>query len=437
MTSGTWLVIFGLIALNALYVSAEFGAVGVRRSRIRQLAEQGNRLAIALLPAVEDAHLLDRYVAACQIGITLSSLALGAYGQAALTPALARALAGPAPPVTALPLAAAIVLVGLAALQVVLGELVPKSAALQFPVQAALYTHVFMRASLFVFGRAIRFLNGSANLFLRLFGIRPVGHRHIHSPEEIDLLIADSRRGGMLEPEEEQRLHRAIRLGSRRVHQLMVPRPYVQAIPVDTPAPEVLRIMAGSSYTRLPVYEGDIDHPIGLLHVKDVLQAYVRRGADINLRDLLRPLPAVPEVATADRLIATFQNRRTHQAIVTDEYGGVAGLVTLEDVLAEVIGEAPDEFKRRQPRPERLPDGRVRLPGLMRVDEAEPWVGVHWEAEADTVGGLVLDALGHEPAAGERVEIQGVPVEVEAVAHHAVVSVLVVPQPVAPEEEPA
>jgi len=435
VTVGVWLVVAGLIALNALYVVAEFGAVSVRRSRVRQLAEEGNRLARAFLPEVEDARRLDRYVATCQIGITISSLALGAYGQATLARSLQAALVTADWRVgAAASVATALVLAGLSALQIVVGELVPKAIALQYPVQSALYTQGLLRWSRAVFSGFIPLLNGSATLVVRLFGMEPVGQRHIHSPEEIDLLIAESRHGGLLEPEEERRLHRAIRLGSRPVHQLMVPRPYIEAIPVDTPPDQVLERMAASPYTRLPVYEGTIDNVIGMLHVKDVMEAFITRDRTFTARELLRPLPAVPEMATTDRLLAAFRAQHSQQAIVTDEYGGVAGLVTLEDVLAEVIGEVPDEFKKHQPRPERLPDGRVRLPGLMRLDEAAEWVGVLWTGEADTVGGLVLDELGHEPRPGETLEIAGVPVEVEATSRHAVVSVLAHPLPRLREE---
>ncbi len=438
MTLGVVAVIIGLLAVNAFYVAAEFGAVSARRSRIRELAEAGNRLAAGLLPAVEDSRRLDRYISACQLGITLSSLGLGAYGQATLARSLRAGLGtwGGLGQGAAESVAATVVLLGLSALQVVLAELVPKALALQYPTQAALYTVLPMRWSLALFSGLIAVLNAGSLLLLRSFGVQPVGQRHIHSPEEIDLLIAESRTGGLLDAEEEQRLHRAIRLSARPVHQLMVPRPYIEGIALDSPPEQVLSTLARSPYTRLPVYEGSIDNVVGMLHLKDVLEAHLTRGPRFSLRNLLRPLPAVPEMATADRLLGLFRSRRTHQAIVTDEYGGVAGLVTLEDVLAEVIGEVPDEMKRQQPRPTRLPDGRVRLAGLMRPEDAEPWVGRLWTGEADTIGGLVTEALGRLPAAGDRLELAGVPVEVETVRRHAVVSLLATPLPPPAEEEP-
>lgn len=425
------LVILLLIALTALYVAAEFAAVSVRRSRIRQRAEQGDPAARRVLPYLDDPQALDRYIAACQIGITLTSLIIGAYGQAAL----ARPLAGllqrlwKMDEAAALSAAAAVILVGLTVLAMVASELVPKSLALQFPTQVALRTSLPMKWSMALFSPTVRFLNGSGALALRALGVEPVGHRHIHSPEEIDLLIAESRDGGLLEPDEHRRLRRALQLGIRPARHLMVPRREIVGVEIDTPVDEVLRTMAETPYTRLPVYAGDIDHVEGLLHTKDLFRGYLEGGRVRSVRQLMRPILMVHESVTADRLLTMMRERRSHQAIVMDEFGGVAGLVTLDDVLTEVMGEVADEFRRDEPGPERLDDGRARIPGWMRVDEAEPWLGRLWDGEADTVGGRVMEALGHVPAPGERVVIEGVAVEVEAVEGHAVKSILVHPAP--------
>lgn len=436
MSLFTWLVIFVLIALTALYVAAEFAAVSVRRSRIRQSAEQGDTRAAILLPYIDDPHQLDQYIAASQVGITLSSLILGAFGQATLagdlTPLLVRF--GGLQEATAQSLSAVFVLVGLTALAMVLSELVPKSLALQFPTQTALHTVRPMRWSLTLMSWLIRVLNGSGMLILRMLGLSAAGHRHIHSPEEIDLLIGESREGGLLKPDEHRRLRRALQLSVRPARQLMVPRPRVVAVDVDTPTDEVLRRLAGTPYTRLPVYRGSIDNVVGMLHSKDLVIRHLEEGPAPNLEALMRPILIVHESVTADRLLTLMRDRRSHQAIVADEYGGVAGLVTLEDVMAEVLGAVGDEFKPAEPTPETLPDGRVRLPGPMRLDEAEPWIGILWEGEADTVGGRVTEELGHLPEPGERLEIDGVEVEVERVSNHAVASVLAAPL-AQPEED--
>lgn len=423
------LVITGLIALTALYVAAEFAAVSVRRSRIRQRAEQGDAAALRLLPYLDDPQALDSYIAACQIGITLTSLIIGAYGQASM----AGPLAGVIQRVSSLSesgarsTAAVVILVVLTVLAMVLSELVPKSLALQFPTQVALRTSLPMKWSLVAFSIFIRFLNGSGNLALRAMGVQPVGHRHIHSPEEIDLLIAESRDGGLLEPDEHKRLRRALQLGIRPARHLMVPRQEIVGVEIDTPIDDVLMRMAMTPYTRLPVYRGDIDHVEGLLHTKDLFRGYLDSGRVRSIRELMRPILMVHESVTADRLLTLMRERRSHAAIVMDEFGGVAGLVTLDDVLTEVMGEIADEFRVNEPRPEKLDDGRVRLPGWLRLDEAEPWIGILWEGEADTVGGRVMEELGHVPQAGETVEIDGVRVEVESVSGHAVASVLATP----------
>ena len=422
------LVVLLLIAFTALYVAAEFAAVSVRRSRIRQRAEQGDGAARSLLKVVDHPAALDRYIAASQIGITLTSLILGAYSQATLAPMMVPLIvrASGLSEAAARSTASVAVLVVLTIVAMVLGELVPKSLALQFPTAVALWTVRPMKWSLAAFSWFIGFLNGSGAAALRLMGAEAVGHRHIHSPEEIDLLIAESRDGGLLEPDEHRRLRRALQLGVRPARHLMTPRQRIAAVDLDDPVDEVMRQVADSPYTRLPVFRGDIDHVVGLLHTRDLFTRQLEAPLT-SLEPLVRPILSVPETVTADGLLTRMREARTHQALVLDEYGGVAGLVTLDDVLTEVMGDVGDEFKVDAPLPEGLPDGRVRLPGRMRVDEAEPWIGVYLAGESDTVGGRVAEALGHVPAPGERVVVQGVELEAEAVESHAVVSVLARP----------
>ncbi|GIV97362.1 MAG: hemolysin [Herpetosiphonaceae bacterium] len=435
MSPGVIAILLLLIAVNALYVAAEFAAVSVRQSRIQQLAENGHTMARRLLPIIKDPLQLDRYVAASQIGITLSSLIAGAVGQAMLTITLAplfERLAG-LQPVAARSTAVIVVLILLTTFQMVLGELVPKSVALQYPTQTALLTVLPMRWSLKLFSFFIAVLNGSGIMILRLLGFSQSSHRHIHSPEEIDLLIAESRDGGLLEPDEQRRLHQALHLSMRSAHHLMIPRVYLSAVSVDTPFERLVTIVAESPYTRLPVYEGSLDTIVGIIHTRDVAAHFAGGAPAATAADLMRPVVTAPETLTADRLLALMRERRSHHVIVIDEYGGVAGMVTLEDVLAELMGEVPDEFKLGQPAPERLPDGRVRLPGLMRLDEAEPWIGTRWTGESDTVAGRVIEAIGHLPDVGEQAVIDGVPVEVERIVNRAVVSVIACP--VAKEEQ--
>ena len=350
-----WTIIVLLILLTGLYVAAEFAAVSARRSRLRRLAEDGNALAARILPVLEDPATLDRYIAASQIGITLSSLILGAYGQATIAPRVAPLLqrATGLEPATAESTAAVAVLLFLTTLAVIIGELVPKSLALQHPTSTALATVIPMQWSLWLFNWSIAFLNGSGMLLLRLIGVPATGHRHVHSPQEIELLIAESRDGGLLEPEEQVRLHRALRLGLRTARQLMVPRDRLSVVDAATPADDVLRVVASSPFSRLPVFERTRENIVGVLHTKDVVMAFVGRSR-FTIASLLRPLIRVPGDMPADRLLAYLRERRSHQAFVASPEKGVEGLVTLEDVVGELLGGVAEEFKgvRRKTRSE-------------------------------------------------------------------------------------
>jgi CBS domain containing-hemolysin-like protein len=414
-----------LILVNAVYVAAEFSAVSVRRSRLTALAEGGNLLARWLLPIVHSPATLDRYIAVCQIGITMSSLLLGAYGQATfavwLTPVFASW--GNLQEVGAQSAAAVFVLITLTVTQVLLGELVPKSLALQYPTPTALYMVVPMAPSIWLFKPFNVVLNGTGLAILRLLGAPQHSHRHIHSPEEIELMIAESRDGGLLEPDEHRRLHRALQLNLRQARQLMVPRRKVSAIDIETPLESVVQIVTQSPYSRLPVYRGSIDNIVGMLHTKDLVRWFVARGTEGTLAEMLRPMTSVHESVTADRVLRQLKERRSHQALVVDEFGGTAGLITLGDVLSELLGHVGDEFKRGAAVPEALADGRTRLPGAFAVQEAAAFLDTEWDTDASTVGGLVVSALGHLPEPGERVTVGDYEFEVEQVAERAVQSV--------------
>jgi CBS domain containing-hemolysin-like protein len=431
------LVVIALILVNALYVAAEFSAVSVRRSRVQQLANDGNPLASWLLPVLESPKTLDRYIGACQIGITLSSLVLGAYAQATfavwLTPSFATL--GGLQGLAAQSTSTAVVLLTLTVAQVVFAELVPKSLALQYPTQTSLYTLIPMIGSLWIYRPFIKFLNGTALLFLRLVGSPFQAHRHIHSPEEIELLIAESRDGGLLEPDEHRRLQRALRLNLRLAKQLMVPRRRIAALDINTPLHEAIGVVAQSPYSRLPVYRDSLDNVVGVLHTKDLVRWFVTEGAMMTLADLLRTVPTVHESVTADRILRDLRERRSHQTLVVDEFGGTSGLLTLEDVLSELLGHVGDEFKAAHPSAEPLPDGRVRLPGGMAIQDASATLATEWDTDAATVGGMIVEALGHLPTTGERISIGEYDFEVERVANRTVDSALAIKLPTPRDEE--
>jgi putative hemolysin len=418
-----------LILLTALFVAAEFAAVGARRSRLRRLAEDGNALAARLLPVLEDPRALDRYIAASQVGITLSSLILGAYAQASIAPRFAPLVqrAGGFDAETALSTSAVIVLLALTLLAMIAGELIPKSVALQDPTRTAIWTVLPMQWAEHVFAWSIDLLNGSGNLILKLMGVKTTGHRHVHSPEEIELLIAESRDGGLLEPQEQVRLHQALRLGLRTARQLMVPRARLAGIEAGAPLPEVLRLVATSPYSRLPVYRGTLDEIIGILHTKDVVTNFVSDRGQSSVLALLRPVARVHASIPADHLLAYMRDRRIHQALVVGEDGQVDGMITLEDVIAELIGGVSDEFKGATARAILLPDGSVRLPGSMRVEQAAQVLGADWRGAGEIIGSYIARILGGVPAPGEHVSVNGVHMVIESVEGDIVASAVVLP----------
>ena len=437
MSPWPWAVILVLTAMNALYVAAEFAAVAVPRDQLSSHTRAGNRRAIALAATLQDRAALDRYIAACQIGITLTSLVAGAYGQAtialSLGPILAHRFALDV--VTAHSAAGLIVLCVLTALQVVFGELVPKSIALQFPARTALLTFMPIRWSMSLYRGFIWLLNGSGFLLLRPFGVTPGGEPHVHSPKELELLFAESRRGGMLTPEMHRRLQHGLRLSQRTVHQLMVPRSQLIAIDAATPDDEILSQVLASPYTRMPVYRNTIDDLLGSVSTKDIVASYVATGVVPPLAQMLRPIPFVPANLTADRLIPLLRQQRTSKAIVVDEFGGVQGMISIDDLLGELFGELGDELKTASSAVETLPDGRVKLRGSMRPDAAETWLNVPWESSAATLSGYIVSRLGRLPAVGERIELGDTEVVVMEVSPTTIVSIAVQPRESGAHEE--
>ena len=301
------------------------------------------------------------------------------------------------------------VLVGLTIFQMVLGELMPKSLALQRPTRVALWTVLPMHWSLRALAWFIDALNGSGRAILRLLRVPESGHRHVHSAQEIAYLVTESGKGGLLKPGEQLRLRQALHLGRRPPRELMVPRTAVVALDADTPMAEVARVAMESPYTRFPVYEGTIDRVIGVVHARDVAS----RGRDRRGRGRRRaardapPLRVAPATRSADRLLVRMKEERRTMAVLVDEYGGTAGLITIDNILDDLIGDIADEFRPRPPVPSGSPTGVSppgRAPGGRRGRVDARAVG----ARAATVGGLVTTCLGRMPEAGDRVTIEGV-----------------------------
>jgi len=420
-----------LIFFNALYVAGEFSTVSARRTRINQLAAQGNRLARQLLPIVENSRLLDRYVAACQLGITVSSLTLGAFGERYVATALVEPLAGlvtsaesllasinitvtTAATVAAESIAATGVLLLFTTLQVILGELLPKSIGVQYPEQMAVAIVLPVKWSMALFRPLIWFFNGSGNLILRLFNLEQRdGHSRAHSPAEIEILVTESHEGGLLDAEERQMLRNAFRLRDLTARQVMVHRTRIVAASVDTSVLDLLSLALEVGHTRIPLYQEDIDNVIGFVHIKDLFRLYVEGKS--NLAEILRDVVHVPETMPALTVWETLQNKRQYMAIVFDEYGGTAGLITLEDLIEEVFGEVQDEFDEETALMTFDREGRrVHLRGDLLVADVNEYLELELpEDEATTLSGLIFQALGRPPEEGEEVTLVGTTIRVE------------------------
>ncbi len=435
MSTWMFLVVGLLILINALYVAAEFAIVGARVSRVEHVAGQGHRLAAALLPIIKDMASLDRYIAACQIGITLSSLILGAFGQATIGIAIGEWLVAyrGLEPLGAHALSATLVLVVLTSAQVVFGELIPKTVALQYPVGTAMYSYLPMRWSLVLYSPFIRLLNGSGGLILRLLGADPdVRHRHVHSPDEIELLIRESSEGGLLEAKESQRLREVLRLSHHKARQFMVPRRQIAALDLNTPLDQLLEEIDASPYTRLVVHRGGIDTVRGFIHVKDLAIATAGGREIHDLQPLIRPILALPSNLTLDRVLGQMRNRRARIALVVSDFGDVEGLISLEDIIRELLGVLSDEFKSgSELGPEQLGEDCWRLPGRIPLDEVIEWArpftpADFWDVgQAETLAGWLLAQIGAIPEAGDKLDTAGLAFEIERMDGSAIASVLI------------
>ncbi len=399
-----------LVAINALYVAAEFATVAVKTVRVRALAESGNSIAQKLLPHLTDASSLDRYVAACQIGITVSSLLLGAYGQKKLAGFLEPLLFrfGDIEASTAASIAATVILILLTGIQVVLGELLPKAVALRFPEKVSLALTYPMLISLWLYHGFIFVLNGSGNAILRMFNVSTAGHRHVHSPEELHQMVGHDAENLDLEESERLMMNRVFRFGNHSAQNIMVPRTKVVGLDLQSDLETILKILEESHFTRFPIFAGQADSVEGYLHIRDVTKA-LARSETLDLKTLMRPAVYAPASLPVDRLLERMRGEQVHLMVLLDEFGGTAGIVTMADVIAEVMGEIQDEFAGQQSRVlERGENGYWLVRGSLLLDDLCSESG--WEpAElpASTVGGLIMHLLGRPAKIGDTVTYSG------------------------------
>jgi CBS domain containing-hemolysin-like protein len=284
---------------------------------------------------------------------------------------------------------------------------VPKSLALFAPDKAALVVAQFMQVMQMVFSLPVRTLNGIGSTILRLFRIPTAeGHERLHSPEELELIVSESAREGLLTEAEEEMIGNIFDFSERQVHQVMTPRPKVQAIRSNMPLAEILQLVTKSDYSRFPVYEEDLDHIIGIVHIKDLVREHLRSQEAFDIRLLLRSIHVVPEHYAVKKLLITFKRRRHHMAIVLDEFGGTAGIVTLEDLVEEIVGEVRDEFDRESEPIIELAKGELEVAGDFLIDDLSEYVYLGEEEDlpdVETVGGLIMARLGRVPKPGDQV----------------------------------
>jgi putative hemolysin len=409
--------VLALVLVNAFFAATEFSVVAVRHSRIRQLAQKGNARAKIVEGLIAD---LGRVISGVQVGITLTSLALGYVGEITLAEALS-------PAVSSLPTHWAFVAVHTIALvlafamltvvEVVLGELVPKGITLAKPEQVAMLIARPFTWFLHSFRWAIDLLDGVADRINRAIGVRESqGHTSVHSAEELQVLVEQARERGLLQATEMQVIQGTIGLGEVQVRQIMVSRPDIHALPVEASVDETLKMFATTQRSRLPVYEGTLDHVAGFVHIKDMVWALMERSKRIgeaapfefHLKQYLRPILIVPDTKPVSELLVEFRTRRTELAMVVDEFGSILGLVTLENILEQVVGQIHDEFDVIE-RPSTLPDGSLIFDASLKIRDLESQYGivVPEDPSYETIGGFVLSRLGFLPRGGESIESNG------------------------------
>jgi putative hemolysin len=388
-----------LILANAFFVAAEYGLVTARRTRIIELQHQGNRRARDALRITADPP---RFISAMQLGVTLSSLGIGALGEHALTRAF--------DPWIATALAVTLAYLILTYLHVVIGELVPKQVALGHPEGTALRVSAPVRAFFTIFKPLIWVLQRSTEFVLRAFGQQPPGAEdQVHSEAELRMLVSQSTEHGEIERQEQEMLYKVFDFADKEASDVMVPRPEVVALSIDLPPEQALEAVMDAPYTRYPVYRGDLDEIVGILHVRDLFHALRERGMEqVRIQDIVRPAHMVPETKDLAALLGEFRRTNQHMAIVIDEYGAMEGIVTLEDLLEEIVGEIEDEFDLPDESVEQVDEDTIRIDGTFPIDDFNERFKADLPAEDyHTLAGFVFGQLGRAPEVGDDVSHDG------------------------------
>jgi len=422
-------IITVLILLNALFVAAEFAIVGAPRASIERRAAEGDAAARMVSNILKDPRRQDRYIATAQLGITVASLGLGMYGEHVLAEWIGHWLVGLGPlrEAGAHTLASVLAVALLTYFHIVVGEMIPKSIALQQADKAAVWVTPPVLVVQKILYPLVIGLNALGNAVLRLAGINRyvASGEHYRTPEELQFIVRESQAGGMLRQESADVLQELLEFGDLTAGEVMIPRVRVVGIPAGATADEMLDILRSSPHTRYPVYEGSLDHITGVVHIKDILRRMPNRRA---LRPSeVREVPYIPETAEMDTVLAAMRRVNSQMAVVMDEHGGTAGVITIEDLFEEVVGEIEEGWVAR-PEIHRALDGRLLVAGTVRISEVGEELGLVLEHdEVDTVSGLVLSLLDRPPLVGDVVEYDDVRFEVTAVEGHGVSECAVTP----------
>jgi len=388
-----------LILLNAFFVAAEYGLVTARRTRIVELQHQGDRRARDVLRITSDPP---RFIAAMQLGVTLTSLGIGALGEVALSRLFDRAIS------TVLAVIFAYLI--LTFLHVVIGELVPKGIALGHSEGTALFVSAPVRFFFIVMRPVVWFLEAATELVLKWLGLKPPGaDDDVLSEAELRMLVSRSTEGGEIEQQEQEMLYKVFDFADKEAKDVMVPRPEVVALSIDLPPEQCLEAVMDSPYTRYPVYRESLDNVVGILHVRDLFRALRDRGMhEVKVEDIIRPAHIVPETKELAALLAEFRRANQHMAIVVDEYGDMEGIVTLEDLLEEIVGDIEDEFDLPDESIEQIDEDTVIIDGTFPIDDFNERFKTEMpDEDYHTMAGFVFGLLGRQPEAGDTINHDG------------------------------
>jgi putative hemolysin len=426
------LILILLTLLEGFFVAAEIALVSIRRSRVEQLVDEGSSGARRVRRLLEEPG---RFLAVSQLGLTVIGFFASAYAAVSLVDQLSRFLVtlGMTREGGADTLALVVVTVILALFTIIFAELVPKTLALANTERVAIALSLPVEFLARALGPLIKVLTGVTAAITKLFGANVSNEAQI-TAEELRLIVERGGEQGILEAEEEQMINSIIELGERRLHEVMIPRIAIAALPASATLEEAIDRIVDEGHSRIPVYEDSIDEVVGILYAKDLLPFLKSSsGPRPTLRTLLRPPVFVPESMTIDDLLHEFQRRKVHIAIVLDEYGGTAGLLTIEDLLEEIVGEIQDEYDTEEPMVVRLSDDEARVDGRADVDDLAELFDINLELEDDdeydTVGGLVYHRIGGVPSPGDQIDVNGLTLTVESTDGRRVGKVLVVRRP--------